>query len=199
MKKEEEVLETETRNIIYQFILNYPGVHFSKISRELKIPKSTLNYHLNFLMKNDLITGIDEERYTRFFITKKIGIEDKKLLNVFRKQTQRKIIIFLLKHTGASQIELSRKLKRTPSTISEHLQKLLDLDIIEIAKKKEKNKLITNYEKKKIIEKKIVGREKNYILKNPYDIYKFLKNNESKILDDGEVSDLLSLFEITEY
>jgi len=198
MADEEEILESETRNNIYQFILNYPGVHFSEISRELKIPKSTLNYHINFLTKKELITSIDEERYMRFFVNKKIGIEDKKLLNILRKKQQRKIIMYLLINTGASQIELSRKLKRTPSTISEHLQKLLDSEIIEIAKKKEKNIIFTNYQNIKTIKKTLIGREKIYILKDPYYIYNFLSNNKNRILDSEEVKDFLSLIDISE-
>jgi len=199
MIDKEKSFEPETRNNIYQFILNYPGVHFSKISQQLEIPKSTLNYHLNYLIKKELITKVDEEKYMRFFITKKIGVEDKKLLKVFRKETQRKIILYILKNSSASQIELSKELKRAPSTISEHLQKLINLDIIEVAKKKDKNNLLTNYDKLKTLKKPIIGREKPYILQDPYYIYKFLKENENKILDDGEVSKLLSLIEISDY
>ena len=51
----EEILKLESRKLIYNYILEHPGLHFRELSRELKIPKSTLEYHLSYLKKLELI------------------------------------------------------------------------------------------------------------------------------------------------
>ena len=55
LMRKEELLKLKIRRQIYQFILKYPGFHFSEISRKLKIPKTTLNYHLSYLEKYGFI------------------------------------------------------------------------------------------------------------------------------------------------
>ena len=134
------------------------------------------------------------DRYVRFYASNKLGFEDKKILNVIQKKTPRRIILYLLKNKAASQKELSRKLKKAESTLSEHIKKLLKLGIIEVAKKKGKNIIITNYVQEKNLKKKIVRREKFYILKDPYYIYAFIRDNEGKLLDELEVDYYLKLF-----
>jgi predicted transcriptional regulator len=194
MKLDESKFQPDTRKEIYQFITKYPGLHFSKISRELSIPKTTLKYHINYLKKRELIIDITEDRYVRFYASNKLGVEDKKILNIIQKKTPRSIILYLLTNKAASQKELSKKLKKAESTLSEHIKKLLKLGIIEVAKKKGKNIIATNYVQEKNIKKKIVGREKFYVLKDPYYIYTFIRDNEGKLLDELEVNYYLKLF-----
>ena len=193
MKLEESKFQPDTRKEIYQFIIKYPGLHFSKISRELSIPKTTLKYHINYLKKKELITDFYEDRYVRFYASNELGVEDKKILNVIQKKTPRSIVLYLLKNKAASQKELSKKLKKAESTLYEHIKKLLHLKVIEIAKKKEKNIIVTNYAQEKYLKKKIIGREKIYILKDPYYIYTFIRDNEGKLLDDLEINCYLKL------
>ena len=47
--KRNVILELEKRRKIYNYILTNPGLHFNEIVRGLQIPKTTLEYHLNYL------------------------------------------------------------------------------------------------------------------------------------------------------
>ena len=127
----EDLLQLETRRMIYNFILKYPGLYLSELSRRLNIPKSTTYYHLKYLKKRGFLVEKYNDRYTRYYVTKKIGEIDKKILNLLRQEVPRNIVLFVFRYPGSSRYEISTHLKKHPTTISFHLKKLIDVDIIE--------------------------------------------------------------------
>ena len=129
--KKDNLLELETRRKIYNFILENPGSHFREISRKIDMPKSTMDYHLNFLNKKGLIIILKKERYNRYYISKKIGKETKKILAILREETPRRILLSMKIYHPVSIDYLSKDLDKSPSTISFHLKKLKDLGLVE--------------------------------------------------------------------
>jgi len=160
--KKEEILKLETRRRIYEFILKNPGLHFSGISRKLKIPKTTLTFHLNNLEKHGLITSIYEDRNSRFFVKQHFGNLEKKLIHLLRKETPRNIVLYIGWVTCASQVELSRELEKSNKTIEKHLKKLLELGVIEPVPIE--NGVMYTVKNMRIIDRKLVGREVIYRL-----------------------------------
>jgi predicted transcriptional regulator len=130
-KKRNEFLELETRRQIYNFILNNPGLHFRELSRKMNMPKSTMDYHLKYLEKKDLISVLKKERYNHYYISKKIGRENKKILSILREETPRRILLSMKIPNPVSLQYLSKDLDKSPSTISFHLKKLIKLDLVE--------------------------------------------------------------------
>jgi len=161
---ERKGIELENRREIYNFISKHPGLHLSELSRKLNISKSTISYHLNYLQKLGLIVTKSEGRYVRFYIANKVGEIDKKLLSLLRQDVPYRIVIFLLLNPDSSQIKISKYLKRHPTTVSFHLSKLADLDIIET---------IPNC------------NEIRYNIKNPQYIYELLTKYEDSFFDNG--------------
>ena len=128
----EDFLDLKNRQTIYYYILRFPGLNLSELSRKLTIPKSTLDYHLIYLKKRGLITTSTEGSYTRFYASEKMSSREKKILNLLREKIPRKIILLILMYPQYfSQINLSKYLKKRPATISYHLDKLVKMDIIE--------------------------------------------------------------------
>jgi DNA-binding transcriptional ArsR family regulator len=126
------ILKLEARKKINDFILQYPGLNLIEISRKLSIPKSTLEYHLKYLKKQGLIITSSEGSYTRFYNAEKISCKEKKILNLLQEKIPRKIILLLLMYPEYfSQINLSKYLKIRPAAVSYHLNKLVELGIIE--------------------------------------------------------------------
>ena len=121
----------EIRKKIYDFILKYPGLHLSELSRKMDMPKSTINYHLNHLKKQKQIVRKDDDKYTRYYIANNVGENEKKILHILRQETPREIIIYLLLNPNSSQIKISKDLNKHPTTISFHLNKLNNVDMIE--------------------------------------------------------------------
>jgi len=119
------------RRVVYNFILKYPGVYLREISRETMIPKSTIEYHLRYLKKMDLIVAKNGDRYTRYYVSGKIGREHKKALSILRKKTPLHIALFLSMCHVSTRKELCHDLEKSASTISLHLNKLIERDIVE--------------------------------------------------------------------
>ena len=140
-----------------------------EISRKLDIPKSTLIYHLKCLEKENFLLSKSDGKYTRYYIPNKIDSKEKKILSVLRKDTTNAIVLYLLSHMYSSEANISRSLKKHPTTIGFHLKKLLDLGII---------KPVTVCDGKIIderdpiaVEHHLVGNEINYAIKEPNYIY----------------------------
>ncbi len=115
---------------IYDAIVNTPGLNCRQMSRQLKISRGTLRYHLNCLEKQGLITKEREGKYLHYYGADTMGLNEKKILSVLRKFTARQIVLFLLIHVHSSQIDFSKNLEKRPTTIEFYLKKLLELDII---------------------------------------------------------------------
>lgn len=130
MISKDNILRYETRKKIYDCINKHPGLHLSKISRLTKIPRTTVIYHLRFLKKQQLISEKFEGRYKRFYVYEKISAKDREILNILRQDVPCKIILHLYSTLVCSQIELSKGLHKSPTTIEFHLKKLLDMGII---------------------------------------------------------------------
>lgn len=126
----EELLELKTRRIIYNCISKNPGLHERKLSRQLNIPLSTLDYHLFFLKKRELIVDQVEGGYNRYYISRKVGTKDKRAIAVLRQKPVRTIVIFLLLNPNSFHRDISKHLELARSTTSFHLNKLVDLEII---------------------------------------------------------------------
>lgn len=185
----ENILNLETRRKIYNFILKYPGLHIREISRRMGIPFSTLKYHLNYLVKRNLITEKSEGRYSRFYVSNKIGRKYKEIINFLRKDTPRNIILILSAYVGCSQTEISENLEKHPSTIAFHLKKLENMNIIErvsIDKGKINKDSIPL-----VIERTQVTNEAIYMLKNPEFVYDLLITYKETLLDDTTVGLIL--------
>lgn len=161
--EEHDILWLEIRRQIFNFILKYPGLHLREISRKLNIPKTTLNYHLKYLEKENFLLAKSDNRYTRYYPTKKVGNNDKEILGLMRQNLPRRIILFLFLYPEHSRGNISEDLEKPLTTISFHLKKLLALNIIE---------------------KRRVGHSYAYRIKNQKEMYNLLISYENSLSDD---------------
>ena len=128
---QEKIFELATRKKIYNFILNYPGLHKRELSRKLNISYANLKYHLNYLTQRELIIESAEGRYVRYFTANYISEIDRKILNLLRQELPRKIILYLFFNLDPSLIQIANNLKKDPRTIAFHLNKLKKIGIIQ--------------------------------------------------------------------
>lgn len=151
----DNILEPENgfnkRELIYDYILKYPGLHNREISRKLNIPRSTLLYHLNYLKKRGLIIEKDYGGYLRFFNSEEIMDFDKEYFSIIRKRVIRSILFVLAYYRVCTQTEIVKHLKndynikKHPTTISFHLEKLLNLGLIDCNPKGREKLYLPNY------------------------------------------------------
>lgn len=164
----ENILHLEKRKQIYNEIKIHPGLHLMELKRRMNIPKTTLKYHLNFLEKQNLIIRKKDRRYSRYFITLKVGTEEKKIFNMLRQPVPRNIIFVIFCYVACSEIDIVREIKKNQSTVSFHLKKLIEDGIIEIVP----------HEKGRIKRTDMKG----YIIRSPYPNEKFFKLKEAELI-----------------
>lgn len=160
----EDTLALETRRKIYNLILTYPGLHEREIARKLDMSLSTLDYHLHYLEKREIIVSKKDGRYTRYFVSKRIGAQDKRAISLLRQKTPRNIVLFLLLNPRSLHKEICDEVKKSPSTVSFHLKKLVDAGIVDAIS---------------------IGRGTAYEVKNVDKIVDILITYKSTFLDDA--------------
>ena len=165
-------IHLKKRQEIYRHISKKPGLHERKISKDLDIPRSTLRYHLNFLEKRELISYQNKDKFKRYFISNKIGRYEKDVLSFLGQEVTRNIILYILYHRLASRKELSEEFEKSPSTISFHINKLLEKKIIKMDQI-EGNIYIFG-KKNTIVHRKKSKNEKVYTLVDPWKIWDVL-------------------------
>jgi predicted transcriptional regulator len=126
----EEVLENEARRRIYGFVKENPGLHLRELQRRLDIPLTSLNYHLDYLSRHDLLYRDGDGFYTRYF-DEKLGIVDREILSILRQRRHREILLAIISKSKASYSHLMNGLNIPASTLSLYLKKLVEKDLIE--------------------------------------------------------------------
>ena len=136
---DKRILELETRKELYELIKANPGLHLRAISRQSGLLSSLVEYHLRYLLRNDLIFSIKEKGYTRFYASKKSegGINEssfnsrqKQILHFLRQDIPLKIIIILLTRDIVLHKDILKEVDTSASTLSYHLKNLVQANII---------------------------------------------------------------------
>jgi len=157
----------DTRQAICTLIKKNPGLHLSKIAEMLNMRTSLAEYHLLYMERENTILSIKEDRgyYKRFYLKDfDLGAQDKKILALLRHKSLLKIALILIKNPRLKHKELSMKLKLSPSTLSYHLNILLENDIIDVF----------HY-----------GKEKGYSLKNEKELLWIIRKYKLGVLIEG--------------
>lgn len=159
----DDPLELETRKRIYQYLQKFPGAHMREIGREVDIPMGTLEYHLHYLVKANLLTTRQDTRYTRYFATGELSRREKDVLAILRQKVPRQLAAYLLLEPGASHGTLLAKFALSASTLSFHLKKLTSANIASVEK---------------------VGRENLYRIVEPELVARVLIQHRESFFDD---------------
>lgn len=181
MLTNENILDLEIRNKIFNHISKNPGLHFNEMSRTINIPKSTLHYHLDYLQKKNIISSKSVGKCKRYFIFQKNGVFEKKLIHYLRQEIPRKMIMIYFGKIAQSCADISQELGLHPNTISFHINKLLKDDMLEIAPYK---KGIIYIQSGENIIRDIAGNPKFYKLKYIQETYSCVIENKNIFKQD---------------
>ncbi|MEK6828504.1 MAG: winged helix-turn-helix transcriptional regulator [Nanoarchaeota archaeon] len=150
-----EAISLENRRKIYDLVRINPGCHFREIERKIRMPYGTLKYHINFLVKKDILIEKKDGNSIRYF-PKDFGKENHEILGLLRQGSIRKILALLATSKERTNKDLVRFTGLSPATISWHLGKLSNKKLI-AKNKKGIYQLVSNREN--IIRLLIVYRE----------------------------------------
>jgi len=123
-------LELASRRAIYQRIADTPGVHFRALLDELESAQGTLQYHLRWLADEGLVDVSEDGKYTRYYPAAEFTDAEQTVMNALRREYSRRILAHLLTDGPLSTTELSDRLEKAQSTVSWHLSKLAEADLV---------------------------------------------------------------------
>ncbi len=149
---------TDIRKRMCDIIYKNPGLHLSKIAEMLHMRTSLAEYHLNYLEKtNDIIAVKEENSYYKRYYTEnsQLNDRDRQVLSLLRQKIPLQITIYLLKNPKSRHKELLDDLGLTTSTLTYHLHKLVNYEVVVAPKYGEKGYFIKN-------RKEIIGYLKKY-------------------------------------
>jgi predicted transcriptional regulator len=128
-----------TRQRIYNHITVHPGIHFNAIVRTLDLAPGQVQYHVQELLSDK----IELERlygrthyYPRGYTQWEHGV-----LALFRRETAREILLYLLKHEPTTPATVTTDLNIARSTLEWHLDHFITTEIVE-KQRNSKNRVI---------------------------------------------------------
>lgn len=124
---------------IIHFIIKFPGVRYRELLRLTGLSNGVLTYHLNILdhsgrVKIDRINN----RITRYY-SKDISDKESKILAILRQKSTRNVLLFITYHDSCTFNEIVAYTHKVPSTVSWHLMKLKESNMIRIRRHKDYN------------------------------------------------------------
>jgi predicted transcriptional regulator len=125
----DEILENENRRRIYLKVSSNPGIHLRELQRILDMPLTTLEYHLSYMSRKQILFAETDSYYKRYY-AKSLGTQDKKVLSALRQKRLREIVFMVLRGKKAKYQFLADYFKLPNSTLSFYLKYLVEKGIL---------------------------------------------------------------------
>jgi predicted transcriptional regulator len=123
--------EDSKRVRILEFIKSNPGTHLRRIKRELNLAMGVIQYHLYKLEREHRVVSVRHGLYKRYYADKGLKIEDHEILNVLSQETERDLVLYLIKNPQATQKELSEFGRISASSTNWHMKRLAKAGFVE--------------------------------------------------------------------
>lgn len=122
-----DALDNETRVRVYDAVRERPGTYLSQVSEETGIPRSTVRYHVRVLEADGYLHAFDQGGKHRLVPA---GTEHPELAAALDDDSSATVLAALADAEPATVTELADRLNRAPSTLSYHLSRLADAELI---------------------------------------------------------------------
>jgi predicted transcriptional regulator len=144
---------------IIQFVNETPGIRYRELLRITCASNGALAYNLKLLNNSGFIrVNKVNDRVTRYFSNDVSNLESN-VIGFLRQNTLRKIIVYILEYGPCRFNDIVNYTNKAPSTISSHLSRLNDSNIIKVRKKNEYNYYYIKKDKFRV--RKIMNKYKN--------------------------------------
>ena len=121
------------KDIVFDVIKKTPGISYNEIGRETGLSNGVVSHYLIKLMDSGEVEkeGISRGKY----FLKNVPKKDRTIITLLRNKTNNEIFKFLMKNFNEDKVvtqnEISKKIKKSASTISVSLKNLQRNNIIE--------------------------------------------------------------------
>ncbi|MCW4040647.1 MAG: winged helix-turn-helix transcriptional regulator [Candidatus Bathyarchaeota archaeon] len=125
----DEILENENRRKIYRVISSNPGIHLRELQRVLDMPLSTVDYHLGYMVKKEIILRDQNKGIIRYF-AKPFDEAEKRIVSALRQKRMRDIVFIVLRQRKTRFKLLIDQLQLPRSTLAFYLKYLVEHGIL---------------------------------------------------------------------
>ncbi len=129
----DEILENKRRQKVYSYLKTNPGTHQRELQRKLKMPLSSLEYHLQYMKRRSIVFEEKNGNYSRYYCSP-LDPEDKRILLALRHSKLREVVLLILVNKKTKQSFLADSLKLPYSTACLYLKYLVDNQVIKKTK-----------------------------------------------------------------
>jgi len=129
----ENVLDTEVRKNLYEYIDEYPGSHLREIARELNLKPSNAAWHLRKLEQTNLVRSRAIGGKKVYYLVEG-GIETRREAvaeSILRNQNAYDIMYYLTNNPGKHLLEIAHALDLNHHTVKWHIKKMYIAELIE--------------------------------------------------------------------
>jgi len=140
----DEVLENENRNKIIDLILNEPGIHFNELLRKTGLAAGNLVWHLDILETYKVIGKKRIGKFIAYFAYYQKNPIDNLNLKLSKSKLTLEILEMIEREPGLWNNLITKRMKVDHKTIQYHLEKLKDLNLVNIKKDGRKKKIFPN-------------------------------------------------------
>ncbi|HET6405835.1 MAG TPA: ArsR family transcriptional regulator [Candidatus Thermoplasmatota archaeon] len=128
----------EVRQRVYDAVRRYPGIHLREIERQIGVSAPLAQYHLRKLAEEGFVEVHEQGGYARHYPTDKgksasVTPRDLPIVGLLREEVPLHIALLLLDRGAMTHAELVEALGVAKSTVSYHLAKLAEADVVERA------------------------------------------------------------------
>jgi len=175
MNEENRLEKNKTRRMIFNHILQYPGVEYSILKRVINIPESTLRYHLQYLEKHNKILNRHQQGKRCFFPSTDVSLSEKEPFIDQTIRNQSSVLKIIKRSPGITQKELIQSTRLKRSTISSIVNRLNSQQLIRCVRQ---GKNTTYYhvnekdQKQELLRKLVVKLVNNEIDENTFNMLK---------------------------
>lgn len=121
---------TETRRQIRRQVTANAGIHFSELVRRTSYARGQVQYHLRQLVDDGELCR--DEFYGRtHFYPPTYDEAERAILALFRRETAREIVVYLLDHQPATPAAIVDDLEIARGTLEYHLDRLVEHGVVE--------------------------------------------------------------------
>ena len=131
-----DIFENENRINIINQILSNPGIHHNELLRNCDLQKGQLQWHLDVLLKYNIIKKEKYGQYTIYFpITTSFDANEYLDNLIAKSKTTTEILSIVKENPGINSSEISRILNLSRNTIKYHIDKLSEKKLVKLIKK----------------------------------------------------------------
>ncbi|MFX1557962.1 MAG: winged helix-turn-helix transcriptional regulator [Promethearchaeota archaeon] len=140
-----EIFENENRSKILKQILNNPGIHQNELLRNCNIQKGQLQWHLDVLLKYNIIKKKKFGQYSIYFpILSNIETVEGFENGLAKSETTAQIFHLIQENPGIYSSEIARKVNLARNTVKYHIDKLYKENLIQLERKGRKIRLYSS-------------------------------------------------------